>query len=95
MAGARLRDRPVSGFPSGAVTFLFTDIEGSTRPVKALRERYPQVLAEHRQLVRAAIAGQAGRERRTGSLEPEYEGAHETRMHPVAAQVRLRRLPGR
>jgi WD40 repeat protein/class 3 adenylate cyclase len=52
----------VSGLPSGAVTFLFTDIEGSTRLVKALRERYPQVLAEHRRLVRAAIAGQAGHE---------------------------------
>jgi class 3 adenylate cyclase len=48
--------------PGGAVTFLFTDIEGSTRLVKALRERYPQVLAEHRRLVRAAIAGQGGSE---------------------------------
>jgi len=41
---------------------LFSDIEGSTRLVKALRERYPQVLAEHRRLVRAAIAGQGGHE---------------------------------
>ncbi|MGH3153294.1 MAG: ATP-binding protein, partial [Streptosporangiaceae bacterium] len=48
--------------PSGAVTFLFSDIEGSTRLVKALRERYAQVLAEHRHLVRAAIAHQAGHE---------------------------------
>src|SRR5262245_53559753 len=52
----------MSGLPSGAVTFLFTDIEGSTRLVKALRERYPQVLAEHRRLVRAAIAAQGGHE---------------------------------
>jgi class 3 adenylate cyclase/DNA-binding CsgD family transcriptional regulator len=52
----------VSGLPSGAVTFLFTDIEGSTRLVKALRERYGQVLAEHRRLIRAAIAGQSGYE---------------------------------
>jgi predicted ATPase/class 3 adenylate cyclase len=52
----------VSGFPSGAVTFLFTDIEGSTRLVKALREQYPAVLAEHRRLVRAAIAGHGGYE---------------------------------
>jgi hypothetical protein len=37
---------------------LFSDIEGSTRLVKTLRERYPHVLAEHRRLVRAAIAGQ-------------------------------------
>jgi len=52
----------MSGLPSGAVTFLFTDIEGSTRLVKALRDRYPQVLAEHRRLVRVAVAGQAGHE---------------------------------
>jgi class 3 adenylate cyclase len=48
--------------PGGAVTFMFTDIEGSTRLVKALRERYAGVLAEHRRLIRAAIAGQGGYE---------------------------------
>src|SRR5215471_10660592 len=52
----------MSGLPSGVVTFLFSDIEGSTRLVKALRERYPQILAEHRRLVRAAIAGHDGHE---------------------------------
>ncbi len=52
----------MSGLPGGAVTFLFTDIEGSTRLVKALRERYPQVLAEHRRLIRAAVAAHDGRE---------------------------------
>jgi class 3 adenylate cyclase len=41
---------------------LFSDIEGSTRLVKALRERYPQVLAEHQRLVRAAIAAHGGHE---------------------------------
>jgi DNA-binding SARP family transcriptional activator/class 3 adenylate cyclase len=41
---------------------VFTDIEGSTRLVKALRGRYGQVLAEHRRLVRAAIAAHGGRE---------------------------------
>jgi class 3 adenylate cyclase/tetratricopeptide (TPR) repeat protein len=60
--GHRLRGFRVSGLPSGAVTFLFTDIEGSTRLVKALRGQYPRVLAEHRQLLRAAIADQAGHE---------------------------------
>ena len=52
----------VSGLPAGVVTFLFSDIEGSTQLVKALRERYPQVLAEHRRLVRAAVAARGGRE---------------------------------
>ena len=52
----------MTDLPSGAVTFLFSDIEGSTRLVKALREQYAQVLAEHRRLVRTAIASQAGHE---------------------------------
>ncbi len=52
----------MADLPSGAVTFLFSDIEGSTRLVKALRERYTQVLADHRRLVRAAIVGHAGHE---------------------------------
>ena len=52
----------MTDLPSGAVTFLFTDIEGSTRLVKALREQYVEVLADHRRLVRAAIARQAGNE---------------------------------
>src|SRR5579859_4856941 len=59
---ARYRAGAMTDLPSGAVTFLFTDIEGSTRLVKALRERYPQVLAEHGRLVRAAVAGQGGYE---------------------------------
>src|SRR5580698_384111 len=61
-AGDRLGGGRVSGLPSGAVTFLFSDIEGSTRLVKALQERYPRVLAEHRRLIRAAVVGQAGYE---------------------------------
>ena len=44
-----VRGDRLTEFPSGAVTFLFSDIEGSTRLVKALRERYAAVLAEHRQ----------------------------------------------
>ena len=48
--------------PSGAVTFLFTDIEGSTRLVKQLREGYPAVLAEHRRLLRDAFTAHRGYE---------------------------------
>jgi class 3 adenylate cyclase len=42
--------------PSGTVTFLFTDIEGSTRLERDLRERYSDVLSEHQQLLREAFA---------------------------------------
>ena len=48
--------------PSGTVTFLFTDIEGSTRLVKALGERYPGVLEEHQRILRATFAEHHGRE---------------------------------
>lgn len=52
----------MTGLPGGAVTFVFSDIEGSTRLVKALREEYPRVLGVHRWLVRSAIAGHGGHE---------------------------------
>jgi class 3 adenylate cyclase len=39
--------------PTGTVTLLFTDIEGSTRLLQQLGERYPDVLAQCRQLLRA------------------------------------------
>jgi YVTN family beta-propeller protein len=48
--------------PSGTVTFLFTDIEGSTRLERELRERYSEVLAEHRRLLREAFERYGGRE---------------------------------
>jgi class 3 adenylate cyclase len=42
--------------PSGTVTFLFTDIEGSTRQLHELGDGYADVLAEHRRVLRAAFA---------------------------------------
>ena len=43
-----------SEFPTGTVTFLFTDIEGSTRLVRELGDAYAEVLAEHRRVLREA-----------------------------------------
>jgi predicted ATPase/Tfp pilus assembly protein PilF len=40
--------------PTGTVTFLFTDIEGSTLLLRELGDRYAQVLAEHRRSLREA-----------------------------------------
>ena len=48
--------------PSGTVTFLFTDIEGSTELVRRLRDRYHDVLAEHPRIVREAVAEAGGTE---------------------------------
>jgi YVTN family beta-propeller protein len=52
----------MSELPSGTVTFLFTDIEGSTQLERRLRERYGEVLGEHRSIVRAAFAAHGGHE---------------------------------
>jgi class 3 adenylate cyclase/streptogramin lyase len=48
--------------PSGTVTFLFTDIEGSTELVKQLRERYAEALAVHQSLLREAFECHGGHE---------------------------------
>src|SRR5688572_16276257 len=56
-ASPHTRMRAMAELPSGTVTFLFTDIEGST----ALWERHPAamgpVLARHESLLRETIAG--------------------------------------
>ena len=47
--------------PSGTVTFLFTDIVGSTRLLRSLGpDAYAEALAEHRRVLRAAFAEHDG-----------------------------------
>jgi class 3 adenylate cyclase len=47
--------------PRGTVTFLFTDVEGSTRLLHELgAEGYAEVLAEHRRVLQAAFAAEGG-----------------------------------
>jgi predicted ATPase/class 3 adenylate cyclase len=50
-----------SELPSGTVTFLFTDVEGSTALLHELgAEGYAEALAKHRRIVREAFAAQGG-----------------------------------
>jgi predicted ATPase/class 3 adenylate cyclase len=50
-----------SDLPSGTVTFLFTDVEGSTRLLHQLgAETYAEALAEHGQVIREACASHGG-----------------------------------
>ncbi|MGW5237713.1 adenylate/guanylate cyclase domain-containing protein [Monashia sp. NPDC004114] len=46
--------------PSGTVTFLFTDIEGSTRLTQQLGAAWPPLLERHREIARASWAEHAG-----------------------------------
>jgi predicted ATPase/DNA-binding SARP family transcriptional activator len=48
--------------PSGTVTFLFTDVEGSTRLLRELGADYAQALEGHRELLRTSFAAYAGHE---------------------------------
>ncbi len=48
--------------PTGTVTFLFSDIEGSTRLFQHLGDRYGQLLADHRLLLRTAFQERNGHE---------------------------------
>ena len=57
-----LAGRPMIELPAGTVTFLFTDIEGSTRLLRELGERYADVLTDQRRLLRDAFAQYRGRE---------------------------------
>ena len=52
----------MSSLPGGTVTFVFTDIEGSTRLLQQLGDRYAEVARDHRRLVRDALGGAGGTE---------------------------------
>jgi YVTN family beta-propeller protein len=52
----------VSELPQGTVTFLFTDIEGSTELLKRLAQRYHEVLEAHAQILREAASSHGGSE---------------------------------
>ena len=54
-SGVGLRFNEMPERPTGTVTFLFTDIEGSTRLLQQLRETYADVLATHAKIIRGAI----------------------------------------
>ena len=46
--------------PSGTVTLLFTDVEGSTSLLNRLGDEYAEVLAEHRRVLRSAFGNRGG-----------------------------------
>jgi class 3 adenylate cyclase len=48
--------------PSGTVTFVFTDIEGSTRLLQELGNAYADLVSDHRRIMRETMTGHGGRE---------------------------------
>ncbi len=62
LKGGRAPLRTASAHPAGTVTFLFTDIEGSTRLLDKLGAQYADSLAIHHEILRSAIGKWNGRE---------------------------------
>jgi len=50
----------MNNFPSGSVTFLFTDIEGSTKLAQEHPDAMPPLFARHNEILRQAIEGNSG-----------------------------------
>jgi class 3 adenylate cyclase len=52
----------MASLPGGTVTFLFTDIEGSTRLLQQLGDAYGEVVRDHRKLLREHLGDKGGTE---------------------------------
>ena len=91
--------------PSGTVTFVFTDIEGSTGLLKQLGDRYRELLTAHRRIVRTTFADGNGveidnqgdafffafpRARDAVSAAVEVQRAHVSTDWPDGLAVRVR-----
>jgi class 3 adenylate cyclase len=102
-AFAILRRMPT--IPSGTVTFVFTDIEGSTALLKRLGDRYAELLAQHRRLLRETFAAFDGQEidtqgdafffsfpraRQAVAAAVEAQRAHAEATWPDGVEVRVR-----
>ena len=91
--------------PAGTVTFVFSDIEGSTVLLKRLGDRYGDVLSEHRRITRETFAEHGGveidsqgdafffafaRARDAATAAVAVQRAHAEHAWPDDAQVRIR-----
>jgi class 3 adenylate cyclase len=83
---------PRDGLPKGTVTFLFTDIEGSTELLKRLgRDGYAAVLAEHTLLLQNAVTAAEGRvvDTQGDALFSTFRSARDAVSAAIEAQRRL------
>jgi len=80
---------PVSHLPSGTVTFVFTDIEGSTKILQETGDLYADVIGAHRRIVRSAFGGHGGTEIDTQGDAFFFSFA--SARHAVAAAVDAQR----
>ena len=75
--------------PAGPVTFLYADVEGSTVLLHQLGERYADVLAEERRLLRTIVRQHGGFE--IDSRADEFFAAFPGAADPVGAALGMQR----
>jgi DNA-binding NarL/FixJ family response regulator/class 3 adenylate cyclase len=85
----------MADLPTGTVTFVFTDIEGSTALVRRLRDRYHDVLADHERLLKTALEEFGGSmiDSQGDSLFVCFRRARDAVRAAVAAQRALLAYP--
>jgi predicted ATPase/class 3 adenylate cyclase len=85
----------MSRLPTGTVSFLFTDVEGSTRLAQTLGDSFADLLRRQRDLVRAAVVEHGGIEVSTegDSVFAVFTVARRAVMAAVAAQRALAAHP--
>ena len=81
----------MAAYPTGTVTFLFTDIEGSTKLLQELRDEYGAVVADHRRLLRKAFGEAGGRavDTQGDAVFYSFQRARDAVTAAVAAQHAL------
>jgi predicted ATPase/class 3 adenylate cyclase len=86
---------PMRELPSGTVTFLFSDVEGSTRLLREHGERYAELLSEHRAVLRDAFARHGGVEVDTqvDAFFVAFARASDALAAAAEAQAKLRESP--
>src|SRR5262245_45772181 len=82
----------MASFPTGTVTFLFADVEGSTQLVQALGSTYPGLIGDVRRLLREEIASNGGTEvDATGDeLSAVFQEAQPALRTALSGQERIR-----
>jgi class 3 adenylate cyclase len=83
------RKRPAQELPTGRVTLLFTDIEGSTALLDRFGERYEQLLSEVNDIIAKAVAATGGREVEVRA--DEYFAVFEEPAPAITAAVAFQR----
>ena len=84
--------QPQRKLPTGVVTLLMADIEGSTALLRRLEDGYPKVLSDVRRILRATVKRSGGRE--VDARADEYFAAFEAPRAAVEAAVAAQRKLG-